>query len=261
MKSAVFFDIDGTILDKEQKIPDSTVEAIRNLRKAGNYAFLCSGRTKAYIRNEKLLSIGFDGIVAGLGTYVEYDGEILYHDPLDDELVVRTVERLKQYHAPLVIEGETYLFADHEDFAKDPFWGILTQEMGDHLLPIFGRKNDFLANKFSINLTYKNYMEMMGDVADYYDYYIHANETFMEIVPKGASKAAGIDIVRRHLNLDIDHIYAVGDSRNDLEMLTYAGCGIAMGNATKDAKDAADYITTDLWDDGIWNALSHFGLI
>jgi hypothetical protein len=67
--------------------------------------------------------------------------------------------------------------------------------------------------------------------------------------------------VRRHLNLDINHIYAVGDSRNDLEMLTYAGCGIAMGNASKDAKEAADYITTDLWEDGIWNALEHFDLM
>ena len=71
-KSIVFFDIDGTIWDYKQKIPDSTIKGIRTLRKNGHYAFLCTGRTKSTIRTKELMDIGWDGIVAGCGTYIEY---------------------------------------------------------------------------------------------------------------------------------------------------------------------------------------------
>ena len=71
MSKAVFFDIDGTIWDQKQRIPESAVKAIRKLRENGHYAFLCSGRTRSFIRGENLFAIGFDGIVGGCGTYVE----------------------------------------------------------------------------------------------------------------------------------------------------------------------------------------------
>ena len=54
---------------------------------------------------------------------------------------------------------------------------------------------------------------------------------------------------------------AFGDGGNDIEMLRYAGIGVAMGNADDAVKAAADYVTTSVDDDGIMNALKHFGLI
>ena len=53
----------------------------------------------------------------------------------------------------------------------------------------------------------------------------------------------------------------MGDSINDVDMLQFAGCGIAMGNATEPAKEIADYVTTDIFEDGIWNAMAHMGLL
>lgn len=55
--------------------------------------------------------------------------------------------------------------------------------------------------------------------------------------------------------------YAFGDSINDVEMLKHVQHGIAMGNGTKAAKEAADYITAPLHEDGIYKGLEHFGLI
>ena len=74
MKKAVFFDIDGTLWNEHMQVPESTTKAIRELRNAGNYAFLCSGRSRSNIRSEKILGIGFDGIVAACGTHIEYEG-------------------------------------------------------------------------------------------------------------------------------------------------------------------------------------------
>ena len=65
----------------------------------------------------------------------------------------------------------------------------------------------------------------------------------------------------KHLGVSREDTYGIGDSINDLEMLQCVGHGIAMGNATQVAKDAAEYVTTDIHEDGIMNALKHYGLI
>ena len=54
---------------------------------------------------------------------------------------------------------------------------------------------------------------------------------------------------------------AFGDGGNDLEMLRHAAIGIAMGNADDDVKQAADYVTNDVDDEGVFKALQHFGLV
>ena len=83
----------------------------------------------------------------------------------------------------------------------------------------------------------------------------------VEGVPKGYSKATVIQAVCEKLGIDREDTYAFGDSVNDLDMLKYAAYGIAMGNGTPEAKAAADYVTDDLLEDGIYNACAHFALI
>jgi HAD superfamily hydrolase (TIGR01484 family) len=83
----------------------------------------------------------------------------------------------------------------------------------------------------------------------------------VEVVPKGYTKATGIQKVCEKLGIAREDTYAFGDSANDIEMLRYAGHGICMGDGTEDAKAAADYVTTALTDDGILHGLEHFKLI
>ncbi|MEI3339129.1 MAG: HAD hydrolase family protein [Eubacterium sp.] len=72
--AAVFFDIDGTLWDKDNIIPESTKSGIQKLKENGHSVFLCSGRTRIFITNEQLLTLGFDGILCGCGTHVGYHG-------------------------------------------------------------------------------------------------------------------------------------------------------------------------------------------
>ncbi|MCC8152423.1 MAG: HAD hydrolase family protein, partial [Lachnospiraceae bacterium] len=75
----IFFDIDGTIWDRENIIPESTKTALRLLKENGHQIFLCSGRTRVFIRSEELFSMNFDGVLSGCGTHIEYHGrEVLY---------------------------------------------------------------------------------------------------------------------------------------------------------------------------------------
>ena len=90
---------------------------------------------------------------------------------------------------------------------------------------------------------------------------IEHNPQLIEVVPKGYTKATGIAQVCDMLGVARENTYAFGDSTNDLEMLTYVGHGIAMGNGASAAKAAAEYVTTDIMNHGIKNGLKHYGLI
>lgn len=83
----------------------------------------------------------------------------------------------------------------------------------------------------------------------------------VEAVPKGYSKATGIEFLIKHLGGTKEQCYAFGDSINDLEMLQYVPHSIGMGNAVAKVKEIAEFVTTDVDEDGIANALLHYHLI
>ena len=71
MPKAIFFDIDGTLWDREQRIPESVKKALERLKENSHLFFICSGRTRSFIPDRELMPLGFDGILAGCGTYGE----------------------------------------------------------------------------------------------------------------------------------------------------------------------------------------------
>lgn len=260
MRKAVFFDIDGTLWDFYNQIPESTVEAIRALRKNGNYAFICSGRARAYIQHPDLFAIGFDGVVAGCGTHVELNGDRIYEKLIDRELAIHTVKTVRSYGFRPILEGPEFLYMDDTDFAEEPYGQKLKREMGDKLKSITDHYGEWEINKLSCATNDADREGCFAALEQYYTYLIH-NSAVVEIVPKGHTKATGMDVMCQALGIDRADTFAVGDSVNDLAMLQHAGVGIAMGNGSPEAKAAADYVTTDLNEDGIYNAMVHFGLI
>ena len=259
MKKAVFFDIDGTLWDDDLNIPVSTVESIRKLREQGDYAFICSGRSRANICNEKLLAIGFDGIVASCGAHIDFQGEKIFEKLLSKEEVGRILDALSGRHVLTVLEGPRYTYVNEDEFCGNPYVDYLKQEQGERVKNIAGNV-EFEINKLSIDAREEGLGGITEALREEFDIIPH-NEWLAEIVPKGYSKATGIQKVCELLQIAHEDTYAFGDSANDLEMLRYAAHGIAMGNGTEAAKEAADYVTTDLNDDGIKNGLLHYGLI
>ena len=260
MRKAVFFDIDGTLWDFHNQIPESTVTAIRALRKNGHYAFICSGRARAYIRHPDLFAIGFDGVVAGCGTHVELDGKRIYEKLIDRELAIHTVETVRSYGFRPILEGPEYLYMDDADFGNDIYGRKLKRELEKRLVSISDTYGEWEINKLSCATNDADRDGCFAALEQYYTYLIH-NSAVVEMVPKGHTKATGIGKMCEALGIDRADTFAVGDSVNDLAMLQYAGVGIAMGNGSTEAKAASDYVTSDLQDDGIYRAMLHFGLI
>ena len=261
MRKAVFFDIDGTLWNHHCEILPSTKEAIRKLRENGHLAFICSGRSRANIKNEELLGIGFDGVVASCGTHVDFHKETIFEKLLSVEQVAHILAVAKKHNMPVIFEGPKYLYANPEDFLDDPYVIYLRKEQGEDLKVIPEDPAMIFANKFSAETPGIDLEALERDLGPEFEMVVHYSDKVFEVVPVGYSKATGIAKVCEKFGLTLDDTYAFGDSENDLEMLEYVGHGIAMGGGSDSAKAAADYITTGVDEDGIANGLKHFGLI
>ncbi|MBR5968389.1 MAG: HAD-IIB family hydrolase [Lachnospiraceae bacterium] len=278
-RKLVFFDVDGTIWDWKRVVPDSAREAVRRMRENGHLAFICSGRAKGNLRAPWLLDIGFDGMVAACGAYVELEGEVLYNRIIEQAQVKKTVDVLNRCKMPFVLEGPQKHWVSDWGFDRDDYVANLFELLKDDAVTIGGYTEGIEINKFSADiLGMTDYREIRATLDDYFDFIEHGVTPdllltsehkgkpleilgVIEAVPKGLSKGVGLKLVCEKLGIAPEDTIAVGDSVNDLEMFETAGTAIAMGNATEAAKQAADWITTDIHEDGVLNAMRHFGLI
>ena len=260
MKKILFFDIDGTLWNHHNEIPDSTIAAIKQARKNGHLAFICSGRARGYIRDEELLGIGFDGIVSGCGTMAEYNGEILDYYQLDVGLLNRTIEIVRKYGMKPILEGREYLYFDNEDFETNLYGKKLKSELKERWRQIKEYQGVWEASKLSCDTRDADRENCFKELEKDFDFIIH-NENICEIVPKGYHKGVGMRKVCEKLGIDTKDTFAFGDSVNDIGMFLTAGTGVAMGNGSNEIKAVADYVTDSMNHDGIWKACKHFGII
>lgn len=259
MKKAVFFDIDGTIWNDYMEIPESTIAAVAKLREKGNYAFLCSGRSRANIRTKKLLDIGFDGVVAACGTHIDFHGEKVFEHLLTQEQIAHALAVIQKNGMSVVLEGPEYLYVEENAFLDDPYVIHLRKELGEDVKNIKDGA-PYIINKMSAVLNITRLETVVEELGADFDVINHGGG-LIEIQPHGHSKATGIAKVCELLEIDREDTYAFGDSANDLEMISYVAHGVAMGNATDELKNVAEFVTADIMKDGIQVGLLHYGLI
>lgn len=256
----VFFDIDGTLWDYTSVIPESAVTAIKLLKANGHKAYICTGRTRGYITKPDLLDLGFDGIVAGLGTRVEAGGKVLFEHIIPRDLAVFTVDTVRRYGFRAILEGPEYLYMDYDEFKDDPYGIKVMNDIGQRRRSISGEYGKWIISKLSCDSTGCDKLSCYRELQDHYDFIEH-NDVVVEMVPKGFSKGTGMHKLCELKNIDIKDTVAIGDGANDVDMFEAAGFSVAMGNGAEPAKRAADHVTTALHEDGVMNALKHLGLI
>ena len=258
--SIVFFDIDGTLLNERNQIPVSAVDAIRSLRKNGHLAFINTGRSRVGIYPH-ILEIQFDGIIAACGTYIEYHNQQLMNKTIDSEFLIELFQVFQNNKIHAFLEGTEHVYFEslkpHSNLSYyvrhfSEFPGII-QDWHQH--PV-------VANKICIMHSPESQYEHAFKILErQFTIINHQPEPLIEIIQNGFSKATGMHYILEHLGVPRDRTYAFGDSLNDIEMLSYANIGIAMGGSRKRVLLASDHVTRSASDNGIAEALKHFGLI
>jgi Cof subfamily protein (haloacid dehalogenase superfamily) len=253
----VFFDIDGTLVNDDKQIPESTKESILQLTKNGIHVAIATGRGPFMfepIRKE----LNIDSFVSFNGSYVVFKDEVIQKVPLSTEAIIKIEEEAEKAGHPLVYLDHTQATcnADNHEIIKNCTFNLMPNYPAYH--PAYYKENEvYQVLLFCQEQHEKGYRDGYKGTFDF----IRWHEDALDILPTGGSKAKGIEAFMKKMNMKPENVYAFGDALNDIEMLKTVGTGIAMGNGLPEAKEAADYITKSVDDDGIYHGLKHFGLI
>lgn len=277
MGKVVFLDVDGTLVDYENKLPDSAVRAIRQARERGHRVYICTGRSKAEVYQE-LWDIGLDGMIGGNGSYVEDHDHVVLHQLITAEQCRRIVDWLHSRKLEFYLESNNGLFAsEHFAQAALPAMKEYRKRKGKEdadqatvatVFPemIFGGElyRDDL-NKVSYLLgSYQDYLDTKEQFPDLENgTWGGAGETalFGDLGVKGISKGNAIAHLLDYLGAGQADTIAFGDAKIDIPMLEYCAVGVAMGNGGTEIKAMADMITDSVEEDGLYNAFVRLGLI
>lgn len=255
MIKAAFFDIDGTLVGfKTHTVAESTWRAIDCLRERGVKVIIASGRSMAEMHDE--LKGRFDAYVTMNGQLC-FDGQGTYRDAHIDEADVRVlveqaraglydlyvmqgVRSFVNNRGPLVVELGKQVGLDYELGTLD-----MAYELPVYQFNVFGGpeiENVFLSKTRHVVAT-------------------RWNKLFCDVIPAQGGKDYGVRATLERLGIAPNEAIAFGDGENDLTMFDTVGTSVAMGNAWDPVKERATHITTDVDDDGIWNACVELGLI
>lgn len=275
MKKFVFIDIDGTLYDNRNHcIPESAVRAIELARQNGHELFICTGRVKEMVEDKyRLLPVS--GFVYGCGSHIEMNHQIVYEVQFPrkemDELISYFIEHdieftLEGKDVSYFSEGSMDLYMGYfcksgsemeQKFkagkAMRSFSSVDEAGYSQVLKLAFQAKKDEVIrpvlDSLPESLTYFTYSDSFsGDVEG-------------EILVKGADKADSIERVVQYFHGNMEDTIALGDSDNDISMIKKAHLGVAMGNACDNLKNAADYITKPVSENGLYHAFQYLHLI
>ncbi len=246
--------IDGTLLRSNSRLSRQTKDAIEYVKEKGVYITLATERPfPAAKKIAKALKL--DNVL------ITHDGGFIASD-VDEPLLSRKLHEDKTFHIAEILENyKCHIRLLHEQFSignkvrqknqliarmtlgiQDPLYYPVTfvDSICEHLMENPVAPPKIQAQFFSAEEAQAASMELQKEVPSI-DTIVRGER--LEIVPKGISKARGVQVVANHLGISLEQVVAIGAGVNDIDMITQAGLGVAMGNSPEELKASADWIT------------------
>lgn len=274
----IFLDVDGTLVNYENQLPSSAPKAIRQAQAKGHLVYTVTGRSKAEMY-ENVTAIGFDGYIGANGSYIEIGEEVFKHQSIAAEDQRKLVDWLKDRGLEFFLEANSGLYAsqgfeERSIPAIREYSALKGAEDAATIMPreifpdmIFDAEDLYREDVNKISFILESYQDHL-DAQAAFPHLKHgtwggAGETalFGDVALGGINKATAIDELLNHLGISAEDAFGFGDAKVDIPMLEHCGTGVAMGNGGPEIKAMADYITTDVDDDGLYQAFEHFELI
>ena len=273
MGKILFLDIDNTLYSgKSGQVPSSAMWAIEKARRNGALVFLCTGRSKAEASG--YLDYPVDGFIFSSGTLITVGEEVIYDHPIAPENVEAIMALIRGCGMGVLLGGAKNAYLDEKcwddvvnyfsrpeadeadkqrDMAKNGMARMKDRDMQDPIYKMGASKSHgssfdtmraVLPKPFRLIQTLSSPEGDFGDISD-----------------GSIMKSDGIRRVLEYTGLTREDAVGIGDSGNDIDMIEFCGTGIAMGNASEDVKLLADWVTSDIDDDGILHAFEYIGVI
>ena len=262
-KKAIFFDVDGTLIDCAQGMKcalDSTEEAIKKVRKNGHMAVLATGRPKSFLDKE-ITKLGFDAYITSNGAYIELDGKAIYNRTIDKKTVEEIISMCRKESMDYVFEGQELSY--FSSFGSENVKKLLSAfSIESRYITDTWDCKDISANKLVLIFNNERQKELSNKLLkDKFNFMRHPGQNSYDVYFKDCTKADGIKKLVEYLDIKMENTFAFGDGINDIEMFQAVKCGIAMGNANEKLKKVARFVTDDVLSHGIYNALMTLQLI
>ena len=257
MIKAVFFDVDGTLVShKSKSIPDSAKQALITLRKKGIKVFLSTGRHIRELKNMPTNEVEFDGYILLNGQLgLDENQNIVFSNAFSKEDVDGLLDIFYKKEYPFVlVNAEGHYMNYINEFVEIAMEGVSTP-----IPPIreYQGEDLYQATVFVLPEEDENFSKKLPRGCKMARWGTHG----ADIIATEGGKAVGMKFFSELLGILPEEMMAFGDAQNDIDMIEYAGIGIAMGNGEECLKQIADYVTSDVDENGVFNALHNYNLL
>lgn len=279
MSKIIFLDVDGTLVDYDNHIPDSARHAIQEARRNGHLVYVCTGRSKAEMPDD-IWNIGFDGMIGGNGSYIEHRGQILLHQLIPYETAKRVVDWLQARKLEFYLESNNGLFASRNfrEAARPTLRAYALGKGASEDQVLHMEAEEALHGLIYDGDLYRDDLNKISFILHSYQDHLDSKEAFPELKAgtwggrgeealfgdlgvKDINKAYAVDLILDHLDADRANTIAVGDAKVDIPMLQACQIGVAMGNGGPEILAVADLITDDVGQDGLFKAFETLDLL
>ena len=249
----VALDVDGTLVDHDGKMTDGVRDAARAVVDAGHHVIIATGRSLGAL----LPIVEMIGLRSGYGVCSNGGVTIRLDPDLADGYEV--IDRVTFDPAPALnalrdrVPGARFALEDAEGnflatsrFQDDSF-GIEARGVDFHHL-LQAKAVRVVVN--SAEASTQQFADAIAAAGLSGVTYAIGWSAWLDIAAAGVTKASALEVLRTSLEVDSALTVAIGDGSNDIEMLRWAGRGVAMGQAKAEVKEAANEVTASVYDDG-----------
>lgn len=266
----IFLDVDNTLFNHHtESMPASTLAALQQARRNGHRLILCTGRnpTMSNIVDQSL----FDAFIYCAGAVIADRGQILYQHFLRQEIATTLLREVAAGRIYLNIESVEAVYMSDFSFKiySTSFETGVTNDQATIERLGLRHLRDYAAcgipKMLMLALDLATVKEILAPYLEEIDITQGRRKrgiyTPFEITYKGINKGSGIKFLAEHFHMPPESLCAIGDGHNDMEMLTTCTTGIAMGDGVPELKAVADYVTTPIDQDGIYQAFAHLDVL
>lgn len=268
MYKLIAIDMDGTLLNDHHEVPENVKSALHQAKKQGIKVVLCSGRPIGGMRSYiKQLSLDEDGdyAIAYNGAFVQntYSNEVVAELSLKHDDLQNLYDHSLELNTPMHFFDVNGLYTPNADISE---YSVLESYLNK--IPLGYRQVSDVPKDISIpKIMYINKPEKLThtiqalpeSLKDQYNI-VQSSPYFLEFVHPSASKGNAVSKLAELLGIKQEEVMCIGDNGNDISMIEYAGCGVAMGNAIPEVKAVADFETLSNNEGGVAYAIEKVAL-